>query len=83
MAHAGELTFTQYAPDTTLAIISPNDPEECGTYVQECKTLNIPYIYDPSHKSIWATPDELCEGLDGARFLSVNEYEFNLIQETA
>lgn len=81
MAHAGELTFTQYAPDTTLAIISPNDPEAMRTYVQECKTLNIPYIYDPSQQTIWATPDELCEGLDGARFLSVNEYEFNLIQE--
>ncbi len=81
MAHAGELTFAQHAPDTTLTIISPNDPGAMRAYVHECKALGIPYIYDPSQQTIWATPDELCEGLDGARFLSVNEYEFNLIQE--
>lgn len=81
MAHAGELSFTQYAPDAQLSIISPNDPGAMRAYVQECKLLGIPYIYDPSQQTIWATPEELIEGLDGARFLSVNEYEFNLIQE--
>lgn len=81
MAHAGELSFTQHAPDTQLTIISPNDPGAMRAYVQECKQLGIPYIYDPSQQTIWATPEELIEGLDGARFLSVNEYEFNLIQE--
>ncbi|MCL4872050.1 MAG: carbohydrate kinase family protein [Anaerolineae bacterium] len=81
MAYAGQLSFAQYAPDTQLTIISPNDPGAMRAYVQECKQLGIPYIYDPSQQTIWATPEELCEGLDGARFLSVNEYEFNLIQE--
>lgn len=81
MAHAGELSFTQHAPDAQLTIISPNDPGAMRAYVQECKRLGIPYIYDPSQQTIWATPEELIEGLDGARFLSVNEYEFNLIQE--
>jgi adenosine kinase len=81
MAYAGELTFAQHAPDTALTIISPNDPGAMRAYVHECKALNIPYIYDPSQQTIWATAEELCDGLDGARFLSVNEYEFNLIQE--
>ncbi len=81
MAHAGQLSFAQHAPHTQLTIISPNDPGAMRAYVRECKALGIPYIYDPSQQTIWATPEELCEGLDGARFLSVNEYEFNLIQE--
>ena len=81
MAYAGELTFAQHAPDTALTIISPNDPGAMRAYVHECKALGITYIYDPSQQTVWATPEELCEGLEGARFLSVNEYEFNLIQE--
>lgn len=81
MAYAGQLTFAQHAPHTELTIISPNDPGAMRAYVQECKQSGIPYIYDPSQQTIWATAAELCEGLDGARFLSVNEYEFNLIQE--
>lgn len=81
MAHAGQLSFAQHAPHAQLTIISPNDPGAMRAYVRECKALGIPYIYDPSQQTIWATPEELCEGLDGARFLSVNEYEFNLIQE--
>src|SRR5690606_2373158 len=68
MAHAGELSFTQHAPDTQLTIISPNDPGAMRAYVQECKQSGIPYIYDPSQQTIWATPEELIERLDGARF---------------
>lgn len=81
MAHAHKLTFAEYAPDTDLTIITPNDPTAMLMYVRECKALGIPYIYDPSQQTIRLSGEELCEGLDGCALLTVNEYEFSLIQE--
>lgn len=81
MAHARELTFAEYAPDAELAIISPNDPAAMKAYVLECKALGIPYIYDPSQQTIRLSGEELFAGLNGAYFLTVNAYEFGLIQE--
>jgi adenosine kinase len=81
MAYAKELTFAQHAPDTDLAIISPNDPTAMRQYALECKQLNIPYIYDSSQQTIRLSGEELLVGLDGCYLLSVNDYEFNLIQD--
>lgn len=81
MAHARELTFARYAPDADLIIISPNDPEAMRSYVVECKQLNIPYIYDSSQQTIRLSGEDLYAGLDGCYLLSVNDYEFNLIQD--
>jgi adenosine kinase len=81
MSKAGMLTFAEYAPDADLTIITPNDPGAMRQYVQECKALGIPYIYDPSQQTIRLSGDELCEGLDGCHLMCVNEYEFSLIQE--
>ncbi len=81
MAHAGKLTFAQYAADADLAIISPNDPGAMQAYAAECKTAGIPYIYDPSQQTIRLSGEELRAGLDGCALLTVNEYEFSLIQD--
>ncbi|MEJ2748668.1 MAG: PfkB family carbohydrate kinase, partial [Anaerolineae bacterium] len=81
MAHASQLTFAQYAPDTDLAIISPNDPGAMRNYAAECKQLHIPYIYDSSQQTIRLSGEDLYAGLDGCYMLSVNDYEYNLIQD--
>jgi len=81
MAYAKTLTFAQYAADTDLAIISPNDPDAMRAYAAECKALGIPYIYDPSQQTARISGDDLCQGLDGAALLSVNDYEYDLIRE--
>ena len=81
MAHAHKLTFAEYAPDTDLTIISPNDPGAMRSYAAECKRLNIPYIYDSSQQTIRLSGEDLYAGLDGCYLLSVNDYEYNLIQD--
>lgn len=81
MSHAWKLTFADYAADADLTIITPNDPEAMRRYVAECKQLGIAYIYDPSQQTLRLSGEDLCEGLDGCRLLTVNEYEFSLIQE--
>jgi len=81
MAHAGKLTFADCAPDADLTIITPNDPGAMRAYVRECKAIGLPYIYDPSQQTLRVTGEELREGLEGCRLLSINEYEFRLVQE--
>ncbi|NCF65144.1 MAG: carbohydrate kinase family protein [Chloroflexi bacterium] len=81
MAHASKLTFAEYASDADLAIISPNDPQTMCAYTRECKELDIPYIYDPSQQTIRLTNEELYDGLNGCRLLTVNTYEYHLIQD--
>ena len=81
MAHAKNLTFAEHTPDADLTIVSPNDPEAMRAYVRECKRLKIPYIYDPSQQTIRLSGEDLQEGVDGCHMLTINEYEFSLIQE--
>ena len=81
MANARDLTFAQLAPDADLTIISPNDVPAMEAYPAECKQLDIPYIYDPSQQTIRLSGEALRAGIDGCYLLTVNDYEFSLIQE--
>ncbi len=81
MAHAGSLTFAQHATDVDLTIISPNSPDAMSAYAEECRQSKIPFIYDPSQQTARLNGEELQNGLEGCAILSVNEYEFKLIQE--
>lgn len=82
MGYAAQLSLKELSeavPD--LVVISPNDPEAMKMYVEECCSLGIPYVYDPSQQIVRLTGEELQRGIDGARALFVNEYEFALIQK--
>lgn len=80
MAHAGELSFRTAGP-CDLAIISPNDPTAMVQYAEECRSLGIPYIYDPGQQCARSSGDELLAGLVGARILICNDYELALIRQ--
>jgi len=81
MAHAGKLSFAQHAAGADLAIISPNAPDAMAKYADECRALGIPFIYDPSQQTARFSGDDLRHGLTGCAMLTVNEYEYKLIQE--
>jgi adenosine kinase len=84
MAHAHALSLRDAErgdASIDLAIISPNDPRAMVRYAEECKELGIPYLYDPSQQIIRLSGDELRAGIQGARLLMVNEYEFGMIHE--
>ena len=81
MGHAGKLSFGSDAPDTDLAIISPNDPEAMKAYVAECKESAIDYIFDPSQQTLWLSAEDLLSGIEGCFLLAVNDYELHLIQD--
>jgi adenosine kinase len=82
MAKANKISFAdQDYPSIQLAIISPNDPAAMVKYVEECRRLNIPYIYDPSQQIPRLTPPDLLKGIEGARVLIVNDYEYEMVKK--
>jgi adenosine kinase len=81
MSHARELSFGELAEPADLVVISANDPEAMSNHVKECRTLGIPYIYDPSQQTVRAEADTLIEGIQSCKALFVNDYEFGLIEE--
>ncbi len=81
MRRAADLSFHSLnSAQVELAVISPNDPTAMVKYVQECKELGLPYVYDPSQQIIRLSGADLIEGARGARLLVVNEYEFEMIK---
>ena len=80
MANAAELSF-RTAGACRLAIISPNDPAAMVQYAEECRTLRVPYIWDPGQQCARMSGDELRDGLVGATLVICNDYEFELIRQ--
>ena len=80
MAHAAELSF-RTVDGVSLVIISPNDPAAMTQYAEECRTLKIPYIFDPGQQCARMGGDELRDGIVGAKMVICNDYEFELIRQ--
>jgi adenosine kinase len=80
MANAGELSF-RGVEDCRLAIISPNDPGAMVQYAEECRTLGIPFIWDPGQQCARMAGSELSDGIEGSALVICNDYEFELIRQ--
>src|SRR5580765_5056022 len=80
MAHAAELSFRTVGP-VDLVIVSPNDPSAMTQYAEECRTLGIPFIFDPGQQCARMSGPELADGLGGADTVICNDYELELIRE--
>jgi adenosine kinase len=81
MGRATDLTLGCLAEKPDLVVISPNDPAAMAKYVKECGALGFPYLYDPSQQIVRLSAEDLCQGVQGAQSLFVNEYEFELLQK--
>lgn len=80
MADAGQLSF-RTVDDCGLAIISPNDPGAMVQYAEECRTLGLPFIFDPGQQCARMSGEELRDGLTGASIVIVNDYELELLRQ--
>jgi adenosine kinase len=67
--------------DCELAIISPNDPGAMVQYAEECRTLQVPFIWDPGQQCARMSGAELRDGLTGSRIVICNDYELELIRQ--
>ena len=80
MADAGQLSF-RGVHDCGLAIVSPNDPGAMVQYAEECRTLGIPYIFDPGQQVARMSGDELKDGTVGAAIVICNDYEYEILKQ--
>jgi adenosine kinase len=80
MANAGELSF-RTVNGATMVIISPNDPGAMVQYAEECRTLGIPFVWDPGQQCARMSGQELAEGIHGAAIVICNDYEFELMKQ--
>ena len=84
MAHASSLSLQEaVGGQADLVVISPNDPEAMQNYVQECKTLGIAYMYDPSQQVARLSGEQLADGVERAEILIVNAYEYDALCKKA
>ncbi len=79
LAASQSLSDLDYRPD--LVVVSPNAPDAMRKFIQECKTLGLRYAYDPSQQLARVSAEEVCEGVDGAWLLVVNDYECGMIEK--
>ncbi|MBK8134602.1 MAG: carbohydrate kinase family protein [Chloroflexi bacterium] len=61
-------------------VISPNDPRAMSQLSEECRTMGIRFIYDPSQQVPRLSGEELARDMTGAYMMIVNAYEAQLIQ---
>lgn len=82
MARARDLSLEMLDPaGIALVVVSPNDPAAMARYTAECRSLRIPFLYDPSQQVARLSGEELREGLSGAAILVVNDYEFGILAQ--
>jgi adenosine kinase len=82
MAHARNISLAERGlVDAEVVIISPNDPQAMLNYANECRTLGIPFAYDPSQQIARLSGEDLRQSIPGAAFLMVNEYEAAITEE--
>jgi adenosine kinase len=80
MADASTLSF-RTVEGCGAAIISPNDPDAMVQYAEECRTLGIPFIFDPGQQCARMGGEELADGIQGAAIVICNDYELELLRE--
>lgn len=82
MANSDDIKLSELdKSDVDLFIISPSDPSAMISYAKQAKALGIPYAFDPSQQIVRMNKAQLREGIDGAKFLFCNEYEFELLKK--
>jgi adenosine kinase len=81
MARARDLSLKSLpSPGVGLVVVSPNDPEAMARYADECRSLRLPFLFDPSQQVARLSGKELAAGLEGAAILIVNDYELGILQ---
>jgi adenosine kinase len=68
-------------PGVTIGIVSPDGREGMLQNADEFADLGIPFIFDPGQAMPLFNGEELRNFIDKAQYVTVNDYESNLLQE--
>ncbi len=82
MAYDKQLSLTNLglSPDD-FVIISPTEPEAIARYAAECRTMRVPFLFDPGKQTPRLTGEQILSGLTGAHVLVGNDYEFAMMAQ--
>lgn len=67
--------------NVTLAIIAPDGRDGMFQHARECHEAGIPFLFDPGQGLPMFNGDELLHFVDLADYLTLNDYEAQLMQE--
>jgi adenosine kinase len=79
MGNSAQQSLKEIMSRPDLVVVSPSAPDAMTKFAAECRELGIPYLYDPSQQILRLEGKELLRDMDGAHFLFVNDYEFELV----
>jgi adenosine kinase len=68
-------------PPAALAIIAPGNLQDMQRFPAIYRTKGIPFIFDPGQQVPALSADDLKNGIEGSKALTVNDYELSLITE--
>jgi len=69
------------AKGVNLAVIAPDGREGMFQHAQECHDAGIPFMFDPSQGLPMFSGDELMHFIEMADYLTINDYEAQLIED--
>lgn len=83
--HPGAMTLSHFnkvtdAKGITMGIISPDGRDGMIEHAAQFTENNIPYIFDPGQGLPMFDGEALCTFIDQARWITVNDYEWQLMQ---
>ncbi len=67
--------------NVTLGIVSPDGREGMIEHAAQFVAAGIPFIFDPGQGLPMFSGEELCSFIDQATWVTVNDYEWQLLQE--
>jgi adenosine kinase len=62
-----------------LVLNAPSDPKAMLELAEECRTLGVKHMFDPSQQVIWLEGPDLHYGIERCDILVVNEYEWEMV----
>ena len=81
MIHAHKNSIHDVNDPIDLAIISPDGKEAMIEHARDCFNKNIPFIFDPGQGLPMFDKTELHQFIEQANYISVNDYEGQLLCE--
>jgi len=81
MKYSSELDVNLLSPEDDLLLVSPGNLSDMIHYPRLCKTKDINYIFDPGQSLPMLEAEDLRHVIENCLILTVNDYEFNMIQE--
>jgi adenosine kinase len=84
--HPGAMNFSHLnsvhdAADTKLGIVAPDGRDGMLRHASEFKEAGIPFIFDPGQGLTMFDGEELLAFIDQANYVTLNDYEAQLLQE--